>query len=103
MDLSQQFRNFVENDRELERRNKKLSELSLKKVQLEKNIKDAKLKLSGEEDELIRKMNENVLLENELLIVDKGVEVAKQGIEELLREVLLAEQRNKNIQVCTKF
>lgn len=99
MDLSQQIKNLVENDRELERRNKKLSDLSMKKVQLERNIKEAKLKLSSEQDELTSRSKENVLLENELLVVEKGVGVAKQGIEELIRKVLTLEHENKNLQV----
>lgn len=101
MDLSQQLKNLVENDRELERRNKILSELSIKKVQLEKNIKDAKSRLSAEQTELMNRKNENVVLENEVLVVEKGVEAAKQGIEELIRKVLAVEQDNTKIQVWT--
>lgn len=101
MDLSQEFKDLVEDDKELERQSKKLSELSLKKVQLERNIRDVNLKLSMEQDQVISKRKENVLLENELLIAQKGVEAAQLGIEELIKKVITVEHQNMNLQVCT--
>lgn len=99
MDLSLCLKNLVENDKQLEQRHKKLIELSMKKVQLEKNIRDNKLKLLEKQDELMNIRKQNLFLNNELLVREKRTEVVKNGVQGLLKRVIVAECDTKNIQV----
>lgn len=99
MDLSQQLKDIVKDDRESEIKNKKLLDASLKQVHLERNIRNAKLDISGKQNQLVNMRIENIVLGNELLGLEKRLEIAKKSIEELLKRVIVAENETKNLQV----
>lgn len=99
MDLSQQLKKLIRDDEESEKKNKMLLQLSVKKVQVEKNIRDANLKLTGKEAELVNIRNENILLDNECLVLGKRTEIARSNVEDLLKRVVIAESKTKQLQV----
>lgn len=103
MDLSQQLKNLVKEGRDTERLHKKLMELSMKKVQLERDIRDAKLELSSQQDKLMNVRKANVRLSNEFLVQEKRTVVAKTSTEELLKKIVHVENKTSNIQVLHFF
>lgn len=99
MDLSQQFKNLLKDDKESERKNKKLLEASVNQVHLERNIRDAKSDLSRKLDELVNVRIESIVLGNEVLVLEKRMAIAKQNIKNMLKTVIVAENETKNLQV----
>lgn len=100
MNVIKEFNNALQGDNQ---ENKELLELSLKKVRMTKNINELRSKFTEKLHELLNIKEENIVLNNDVLGLQKRVEIAKVSIEELHKKIVDADNQTKKIQVSHNY
>nr|XP_023015626.1 uncharacterized protein LOC111505102 [Leptinotarsa decemlineata] len=98
MDLSKELNQIAINGREAEIRAKKMYEMTERKYDLQRKIKDANTMLQVKKENLTDIRKETVSLSCKLSVVTAKEQIAKETVHELVHQVVAAEKETEDAQ-----